>query len=179
MAAIIRLIGQNFMPQMPMGNIIRGASERGIKAFEESSLFKRVLFRNPSQIAEAAVTKIEYHGTTTKALGEQLQAGELETGKKLYTTPDPNLAFYYALRRRDGSTPVVVSVSGDRRHVNNPPVRLDEIGWNGVGGQCPGYHYLPAEAKKFVQDVSVVNPNGKSGLQRAKHIFKAVFKPKI
>ena len=64
-------------------------------------------------------------------------------------------------------------------HVQNPAIKLDDIGWNGVGGQNPRYHYLPAEAKKFVQDISVVNPKGMSGFQRARHIFDAVFKPKI
>ncbi len=178
MATIIRLIGQNFMPEMPTGNIIKGALTRGIKAFEESSLFKRVLFRNPSQIAETALTKIEYHGSSTTAFP---LTAELESGKILYTTPEPRLAMEYALRkaRHDGSTPIVATVSGDMRHVQNPPRKLEEIGWNDLGGLNPRYHYLPAEATKFVQDISVVNPKGMSGFQRAKHIFNAVFKPKI
>lgn len=183
MATLIRLIGQNLMPSMPhlpLGNAIKGAIERGIKAVEESSLYKRVLYRNPSQIAEAALTKIEYHGSSTKALGEQIATGELETGTKLYTTSDLKVAIEHAERKaKDGSTPLIATVSGDMPHVRNPEIKLEDMGWNGVGGQNPRYHYLPPEAKKFLHEVSVLNPNGMSGLQRAAYIIKAVFKPKI
>ncbi len=163
----IKTIARNYFPNL------KGALVRGIKAFEDTSPFTCVLYRNPSRIAEAALTKIEYHGTSTQAFPLM---GELKTGLKLYTTPNRAVAERYSKKRKDGKG-IIARVSGDMPHVQNPPVKEWEKGWNGMGGQCPNYHYLPQDANKFVDEIFEVNPKAMSGLKRVKYIFKTVFNP--
>ena len=111
----------------------------------KQSLWKRLI---PKVLASDTTG---YHGTSMKALGNQLETGEFEDkGKKIYVGTLAEAVHYAAKKSSlDGSRPIVLKVYSDQKAIDND----FSMEGHGVSVGLGAFSYLLAEnGKVYIQE---------------------------